>query len=98
MSTYEIDDLLRRWERGDLAAEQAMAYLLQNVVMLSARLAGAERAIRTLEQELAARKQTRSSPGGAVEGSRREVSAATWASYSLSFPFYNSSIKSIITP
>jgi hypothetical protein len=56
MSTYEIDDLLRRWERGDLTAEQAVGYLLQNVTTLSARLAAAERAIRKLEQALAGQK------------------------------------------
>jgi hypothetical protein len=56
MSTYEIDDLLHRWERGELSAEQAMGYLLQNVVTLSARLAEAERAIRKLEQERATQK------------------------------------------
>jgi hypothetical protein len=56
LSTYPVDDLLRRWERGDLTVEQAMGYLLQNVVMLSARLAEAGRAIRKLQQDLAAGK------------------------------------------
>ena len=56
MSTYDLDDLLRRWERGDLTAEQALGYLLQNVMTLSARLTAAERAIRQLEQALAAAK------------------------------------------
>jgi hypothetical protein len=54
MSTYEIDDLLRRWERGDLTTEQALGYLLQNVTTLSVRLTAAEQAIRKLEQELVA--------------------------------------------
>jgi hypothetical protein len=56
LSTYPVDDLLRRWGRGDLTAEQALGYLLQNVVTLSTRLAAAERAIRQLEQELAGKK------------------------------------------
>jgi hypothetical protein len=56
MSTYPVDDLLRRWGRGDLTPEQALGYLLQNVVLLADRLAEAERAIRKLEQALAATK------------------------------------------
>jgi hypothetical protein len=37
MSTHTIPELLQLWKLGELTAEQAMGYLLQNMVALEQR-------------------------------------------------------------
>jgi hypothetical protein len=46
MSTYPIPDLLQRWARGELTAEQALGHTLQHLRDLSARVAELERQLR----------------------------------------------------
>ena len=50
MSTYPIQELLRLWRQGKLTAEQAVGYLLQNLLPWSQRLAELEKRVRQLEQ------------------------------------------------
>lgn len=50
MSTYSIQELLRLWRQGKLTAEQAVGYLLQNLVSWYTQLADLERRVRQLEQ------------------------------------------------
>lgn len=48
MSAYPIPDLLNRWARGELSAEQALGYMLQHLLDLSQRVAELERILRQL--------------------------------------------------
>lgn len=50
MSTYTIPDLLKRWIRGEMTAEQALGHVLQNLLALSGRLAEVEQRLEQLEQ------------------------------------------------
>jgi len=50
MSTYSPTELLQKWKRNELTAEQALGYLLQNVLTLSDRLIDIEKRVRRLEQ------------------------------------------------
>jgi hypothetical protein len=50
MSTYPLAELLRRYDRGDLTAEQTAGHLLQHLEMLSERVAELEKRVRQLEQ------------------------------------------------
>ena len=43
MSTYSISDLLSRWRKDELSAEQAIGHLIQNLLALSQRLAALEK-------------------------------------------------------
>jgi hypothetical protein len=52
MSTYDLHELLRRWARGELSAEQAIGHLLQHLTNLANRLAESEQRIRKLEEVL----------------------------------------------
>ena len=40
---YELPDLLRLWERGELTAEQGVGQLVQHVITLSQRLGEVEK-------------------------------------------------------
>lgn len=51
-STYPIPELLKRWERSELSAEQIIGYLLQNLLHLTHRLAEVEKRLRQLEASL----------------------------------------------
>ncbi len=55
MTTYSVPELLQRWTLGDLTAEQAMGYLLQNMPALLQRLTEAEQRIQQLEQRMNAK-------------------------------------------
>ena len=50
MTTYPLPDLLRLWRKGELTAEQAMGYLLQNLVAVVQQQADHEKRLRQLEQ------------------------------------------------
>ena len=54
MSTYSPSELLSMWRKSELSLEQAIGYLLQNLLGLSQRLAEIEKAealrARQLEQ------------------------------------------------
>lgn len=50
MTTYPIPELLSRWARGQITADQALGYMLQHLLDLSTRLAEAESRLRQLEQ------------------------------------------------
>lgn len=52
MSTYSIPELMQLWRRGDLTAEQAVGYILQNLVPWHERLIDLEKRVRQLEQVL----------------------------------------------
>ena len=52
MATYSVPDLLQKWKLGELTAEQALGYLLQNMPALLQRLADAEKRIQHVEQRL----------------------------------------------
>jgi hypothetical protein len=43
MSTYPISDLLALWRKGELTADQAIGYMLQNLLTISQRLAALEK-------------------------------------------------------
>lgn len=45
MSAYELDTVLKKWERGDLSAEQAIGQVLQLLQELSARVGQLERKV-----------------------------------------------------
>ncbi|MEZ4726011.1 MAG: hypothetical protein R3E79_02630 [Caldilineaceae bacterium] len=49
-STYPIKELLARWARGDLTAEQAIGHLCQQVAALLQRLAALEARLNQLER------------------------------------------------
>jgi hypothetical protein len=48
MSTYPIPELLQRWARGELTAEQALGHTLQHLLELSQRVDELETALRRL--------------------------------------------------
>ncbi len=43
MSTYPLDELLKRWQHGDLSSEQAIGQTLQHLHLLYAQLLDLER-------------------------------------------------------
>lgn len=45
MSAYELDTILKKWERGDLSSEQAIGQVLQLLQELSARVGQLERKV-----------------------------------------------------
>ncbi len=45
MGVYSLEEIIRRWQQGDLTAEQAIGQLLQLVRELEARLAELERSV-----------------------------------------------------
>ena len=55
MSTYSVVELLQKWKLGELTAEQALGYLLQNMSGLVQRLTDAEKRIQHLEQRMNAK-------------------------------------------
>jgi len=55
MSTYSVPELLQKWTLGELTAEQALGYLLQNMSALLQRLTEAEKRIQQLEQRMNAK-------------------------------------------
>ena len=55
MSTYSVVELLQKWKLGELTAEQALGYLLQNMSGLVQRLTDAETRIQHLEQRMNAK-------------------------------------------
>ena len=55
MSTYSVVELLQKWKLGELTAEQALGYLLQNMSALVQRLTDAEKRIQHLEQRMNAK-------------------------------------------
>lgn len=48
MATYPIPELLQRWARGEMSADQAAGYMLQHLLKLEQRVAELERALRAL--------------------------------------------------
>jgi hypothetical protein len=50
MSTYQLPELLQKWSRGELSAEQAIGQLLQHVQALGQRLAAIEKRLHQPEQ------------------------------------------------
>ena len=55
MSMYTVVELLQKWKLGELTAEQALGYLLQNMPLLLQRLLEAEKRIQHLEQRMNAK-------------------------------------------
>jgi len=49
MSTYTVVELLQQWKLGDLTAEQAMGYLLQQLVLWEPRLVALEKRLPPVE-------------------------------------------------
>lgn len=45
MSAYELDTILKKWERGELTAEQAIGQVLQLLQVLAERVGQLERKI-----------------------------------------------------
>ncbi|HMN27756.1 MAG TPA: hypothetical protein PKE45_06320 [Caldilineaceae bacterium] len=43
MSTYSLSDLLHKWSRGELSAEQAIGHLIQHAVITDQRLSEVEK-------------------------------------------------------
>jgi hypothetical protein len=52
MSTYTIPELWQKWKLGELTAEQALGYLLQNMPALLQRQTEMEKRLQHLEQRL----------------------------------------------
>ena len=52
MSTYSIPELLQKWARSEVTADQVIGYLLQNWANLQQKLADLEKRLRQLEQSL----------------------------------------------
>ncbi|MFN8486384.1 MAG: hypothetical protein U0350_02255 [Caldilineaceae bacterium] len=50
MSTYSLPDLLQRWSKGDLTADQAIGQLLQQLLILADRQTELDKRLRALEQ------------------------------------------------
>ncbi|HMN31577.1 MAG TPA: hypothetical protein PKE45_25735 [Caldilineaceae bacterium] len=50
MSTYSITELMQRWRKGELTAEQAVGYLLQNLEEWFHWRTNVEKRLRQLEQ------------------------------------------------
>jgi len=50
MSSYTPAELLRKWSRGELTADQAIGHLMQQVQTQEQRLAQVEKRLRQLEQ------------------------------------------------
>jgi len=50
MSTYSLPDLLNRWQRDEMTAEQVVGHLLQHFVALVQRQEQTEKRLRQLEQ------------------------------------------------
>ena len=44
MSTYSLSDLLHKWSRGELTAEQAIGQLIQHALLSGQRLSELEKA------------------------------------------------------
>jgi hypothetical protein len=53
MSTYTLTDLLHKWRRGELTAEQLAGHLLQHLLAHDERLTDVEKRLRPLEQAAA---------------------------------------------
>lgn len=51
MSTYGLEEVLRRWERGTLTVDQAIGQILQLLQIIEERLRELERKITILMQE-----------------------------------------------
>jgi hypothetical protein len=49
MSTYSLSDLLHKWSRGELSAEQAIGQLIQHALLSGQRLSELEKRLRQLE-------------------------------------------------
>lgn len=52
MSTYSLEELMHRWVRGEITAEQGVGQLLQHVKMLQAQANALEHQINTLSANL----------------------------------------------
>jgi len=59
MATYLLPDLIQRWAKGDLTADQAIGHLLQNLLALFNRQTELEKRLRALEQSRPADSQHR---------------------------------------
>ncbi len=55
MATYTIPELWQQWKLGELTAEQALGYLLQNIVAQEQRQTAIEKRIQALEHRLSAK-------------------------------------------
>ena len=50
MSTYTVPELLQKWARSELSLEQAIGYMLQNLLGVGQRLSEIEKRLRQLEE------------------------------------------------
>lgn len=50
MATYTPPDLIQRWAKGDLTADQAIGHIMQNQLALFNRQNELEKRLRALEQ------------------------------------------------
>ena len=53
MATYTIPDLISRWAKGELTADQAIGHLMQNFLAVVTRQTDLEKRVRVLEALLA---------------------------------------------
>ena len=47
MGTYSLDEIIKRWRRGELTAEQAIGQILQMIQSLSQRVGNLENRLET---------------------------------------------------
>ncbi len=66
MSTYSLDELLRKWSQGDLTPDQAIGHMLQHLTRLNEELAHAHR-----EQQTVSAAPASGTPGTARRTRRR---------------------------
>jgi hypothetical protein len=51
MSAYQLNELVQKWEKGDLSSEQAIGQLMLQVQELSARMGALEKRLEPLRQQ-----------------------------------------------
>jgi hypothetical protein len=50
MATYTVEKLWQLWKQDQVTAEQAVGYLLQNVLVLEQQIQALEKRVKVLEQ------------------------------------------------